>query len=44
MNNSLEIPLVGFDSYSIKKPEQIRWALDSGYCHFDSGAFYMNCE
>jgi diketogulonate reductase-like aldo/keto reductase len=42
MNNGLEIPQVGFGSYSIKKPEQIRWALEAGYRHFDTGAFYMN--
>ena len=42
MNDGNEIPQVGFGTYSIKKPEQIRWALDSGYRHFDSGAFYMN--
>lgn len=29
-------------TYSLKKPEQFKWALDSGYRHFDSGAFYMN--
>jgi hypothetical protein len=27
MNNGLDIPQVGFGTYSIKKPEQIRWAL-----------------
>ena len=42
MNNGLEIPQVGFGSYSIKKPEQIGWALKYGYRHFDTGAFYMN--
>ena len=42
MNNGHEIPQVGFGTYSIKKPEQIQWALQYGYRHFDSGAFYMN--
>ena len=42
MNNGLDIPQVGFGTYSIKKPEQIRWALQYGFRHFDTGAFYMN--
>jgi len=27
LNNGNHIPQVGFGSYSIKKPEMIRWAL-----------------
>jgi diketogulonate reductase-like aldo/keto reductase len=42
MNNGNSIPQVGFGSYSIKKSEQIRWALQHGYRHIDTGAFYMN--
>jgi len=33
---------VGLGTYSLKKPELIKWALDCGYRHFDSGSFYMN--
>jgi len=42
MNNGNEIPQIGFGTYSIKKPDQVRWALQYGYRHFDTGAFYMN--
>ena len=42
MNDGNIIPQVGFGTYSIKKPEQFRWALQYGYRHFDSGTFYMN--
>jgi methylglyoxal/glyoxal reductase len=42
MNNGEVIPQVGLGTYSLKKPEQFRWALQYGYRHFDTGAFYMN--
>lgn len=42
LNDGNLIPQVGFGTYSIKKPEQFRWALQYGYRHFDTGSFYMN--
>lgn len=33
---------MGLGTYSLKKPELIKWALDCGYRHFDTGSFYMN--
>lgn len=42
LNNGAEIPQIGLGTYSVKKPEQIQWALKYGYRHFDSGFFYGN--
>lgn len=42
LNNGAEIPQFGLGTYSLKKPEQIQWALKYGYRHFDSGFFYGN--
>ncbi|MFI5369035.1 MAG: aldo/keto reductase, partial [Spirochaetia bacterium] len=46
LNNGVEIPWVGlgvFKSPPGKETEQaVRWALEIGYRHIDTAAFYQN--
>lgn len=47
LNNGVEIPVLGLGTYRLGKSEQevynaIRSALDTGYRHIDTAAFYKN--
>ncbi len=46
LNNQTQIPLVGFGTYKIKDPaeayESVKSALELGYRHIDTAAFYDN--
>jgi len=46
LNNNIEIPMIGLGMYLISKEETVRkaisCALEYGYRHFDTAAFYAN--
>lgn len=48
LNNSVEIPILGFGTYQITEPEEaekaVREAIKAGYRHIDTAQSYMNEE
>lgn len=46
LSNGNEIPLVGFGTYKIKDPNEaynsVKMALEAGYTHIDTAAYYEN--
>ncbi|MBE5910242.1 aldo/keto reductase [Pseudobutyrivibrio sp.] len=46
LNNSTSIPMLGYGTYKIKDPAEaynsVKLALDKGYRHIDTAAFYEN--
>ena len=48
LNNGTAIPCLGFGTYKIKDPAEaynsVRSALEAGYRHIDTAAFYENAH
>ena len=46
LNNGIEIPRLGLGTYlcdaGIEVFNAVSWALEAGYRHFDTAAFYQN--
>lgn len=44
LNNNVEMPVLGFGTYTIKDPTPIQWAIEAGYRLVDTATVYENEE
>lgn len=44
LNNNVEMPVLGFGTYTIKDPTPIQWAIEAGYRLIDTATIYENEE